>query len=150
CQVGLSCTPTPGDFDLIVETDFGSGVSWIRYQLVGTTLYRGVVAKSPGADPVAVTSASGVMTPFVENVMNNVSEPLLSEITAQYPTMFQAGAVPLFHYTCTTPTGYQSCSLAGGYNSPNDISDVDVTLLVKTPQPDAQTHRFQVMELTAR
>jgi prepilin-type N-terminal cleavage/methylation domain-containing protein len=151
CQIGLTCTPTPGEFDLIVETDFGNGVSWIRYQLVGTTLYRGVVAKTAGADPVTATSAAGVMTPFVENVMNNVSEPLLSEIKEQHPSMFP-GSLPvaLFQYTCNTPTGHQPCSLAAGYNSPNDISDVDVTLIVKTPQADAQTHALQVMELTAR
>jgi prepilin-type N-terminal cleavage/methylation domain-containing protein len=152
CQVGLTCAPTPGEFDLIVETDFGngSGVNWIRYQLVGTTLYRGVVPKTAGTDPVTATSAPLVMTPFVENVMNNVSDPLLSQITAQYPSMFTNGPVPLFQYTCTTPSGLQTCSLASGYNSAKNISDVDVTLIVKTPQRDAQTLSLQVMELTAR
>jgi prepilin-type N-terminal cleavage/methylation domain-containing protein len=150
CQLGLTCNPTPGEFDLIVETDFGSGVSWIRYQLIGTTLFRAVVPKTAGGDPVAATSAAGVMTPFVENVMNNVTDPLLSEITAQYPGMFRGGPVPLFQYTCNTPSGPQNCSLAAGYNSPKNISDVDVTLIVKTPQGDAQTHALQVMEMTAR
>jgi len=153
CQVGLNCIPTPGDFDLIVETNFGTtdlpgGVSWIRYQLVGTTLYRGVLPK--GSDPIAAFSVAGVMTPFVENVMNNVSDPLLSQITAQYPNMFQSGPVPVFKYTCNTPAGPQPCSLASGYNSPKNISDVDVTLIVKTQQGDAQTHALQVMELAAR
>lgn len=155
CQVGVTCNPTPGDFDLIVETDFGTtdlpgGVNWIRYQLLETTLYRGVVPKTAGADPVAATTAAGVMTPFVENVMNNVSGALLTQITAQYPTMFQGGPVPLFKYTCSTPSGPQQCSLAAGYNTPKNISDVDVTLIVKTPQGDAQMHNLQVMELTAR
>jgi prepilin-type N-terminal cleavage/methylation domain-containing protein len=150
CQIGLTCSPTPGDFDLIVETDFGSGVSWIRYQLIGTTLFRGVVPKVAGTDPVSATAASGVMTPFVENVMNNVSDPLLSQITAQYPAMFNGGPVPLFQYTCATPSGLQKCSLAAGYNSPKNITDIDVTLIVKTTQSDAQTHLLQVMELTAR
>jgi prepilin-type N-terminal cleavage/methylation domain-containing protein len=158
CQVGLTCNPTPGDFDLIVETNFGTTdfpasngtVSWIRYQLQGTTLYRGVVPKSSGADPVAATTAAGVMTPFVENVMNNVSGALLTQITAQYPNMFQGGPVPIFKYTCATPAGPQQCSLASGYNTPKNISDVDVTLIVKTPQGDAQMHNLQVMELTAR
>src|SRR4029077_15522874 len=46
CQIGTAgggtCT-SPGDFDLIVEGDVdGSGVvQWIRYQLQGTTLFRG-------------------------------------------------------------------------------------------------------------
>ncbi|MGB7731579.1 MAG: prepilin-type N-terminal cleavage/methylation domain-containing protein [Candidatus Acidiferrum sp.] len=150
CQVGLTCNPTPGDFDLIVETNIGSGVSWIRYRLVGTTLYRGVVAKTAGADPVAVTPLATAMTPFVENVMNNVPDPLLSQITAQYPSMFPLGPVPIFQYTCATPSGPQSCTLAAGYNAPWNISDVDIVLIVKTPQADAQTHTLQLIELTGR
>jgi hypothetical protein len=92
------------------------------------------------------------MTPFVENVMNNVTEPLLGEIKAQDPAMFANGPVPLFQYTCNTPTGPQPCNsgAAAGYNSPNNISDVDVTLIVKTPEVDMQTHAIQLMELTGR
>jgi hypothetical protein len=142
---------------LIVETNFGTtdlpgGVNWIHYQLQNTTLYRGVVPKTGGVDPVVATSVAGIMTPFVENVMNNVTDPVLSQITAQYPNMFQGGPVPVFKYTCNTPTGPQPCSssAAVGYNSPKNISDIDVTLIVKTPQGDAQTHNLQVMELTAR
>jgi prepilin-type N-terminal cleavage/methylation domain-containing protein len=162
CQIGITCT-TPGQFDLIIETNFGTsdfgggtnGVSWIHYQLgIGgtnlTTLYRGVAPKTAGGDPVSATSS--VMTPFVENVMNNVSDPLLSQITAQYPNMFSGGPVPVFQYTCNTPTGPQSCtsSAAAGYNTPKNVSDVDITLIVKTPLGDSQTHTLQVMELTAR
>jgi prepilin-type N-terminal cleavage/methylation domain-containing protein len=164
CQIGVTCT-TPGQFDLIIETNFGTsdfggganGVSWIHYQLGNggtnpTTLYRGVVSKSAGTDPVSATIAAGVMTPFVENVMNNVSGPLLSQITAQYPNMFSSGPVPIFQYTCNTPTGPQSCTnpAAAGYNTPKNVSDVDITLIVKTPLGDSQTHTLQVMELTAR
>ena len=151
CQVGLTCNPTPGDFDLIVETDFGngSGVNWIRYQLIGTTLYRSVVAKT-GGDPVAATSAAAVMTPFVENVMNNVPDPLLTQIKTQYPAMFPIGPVPIFQYTCATPAGPQPCTLAAGSNDPKNISDVDVTLIVKTPHEDLQTQALQLVELTGR
>jgi len=153
CQIGLTCNPTPGDFDLIVETDFGNGtgVNWIRYQLVGTTLYRSVVPKTAGADPVAATSTATVMTPFVENVMNAASGPLLAQITAEYPSMFPGGlVVPLFQYTCSTPSGPQSCSTAAPYNAPRNISDIDVTLIVKTPQVDMQTQALKLMELTGR
>ncbi len=152
CQVGLTCNPTPGDFDLIVETDFGNGngVSWIRYQLIGTTLYRTVVTKTAGADPVAATAPTALMTPFVENVMNNVPDPLLGQIKAQYPAMFPVGPVPIFQYTCSTPAGSQSCTLAAGYNAPKNISDIDVTLIVKTPHEDMQTQALQLMELTGR
>jgi len=151
CQVGTTCG-SPNQFDLIVETDFGNGVSWVRYQLIGTTLYRTVVPKSVGADPVAATSSPSAMTPFVENVMNNVSEPLLGQIKAQYPAMFPTGPVPLFQYTCSTPSGPQPCGNAAAvnHNSPKDISDVDVTLVVKTPYKDMQTQSLRLMELTAR
>jgi prepilin-type N-terminal cleavage/methylation domain-containing protein len=152
CQVTVNCNPAPAAFDLIVETDFGSGVSWIRYQLVNTTLYRAVVPKTAGGNPVTATSSASVMTPFVENVMNNVTDPLLGEIKAQDPTMFARGPVPLFQYTCNTPTGPQLCSsaAAAGYNAPNNISDVDVTLIVKTPEVDMQNRSIQLMELTGR
>ncbi len=152
CQVGLSpsCNPTPSGTDLIVETNIGSGVSWIRYQLSGTTLYRTVVPKTAGTDPVAATSLPTAMTPFVENVMNNVADPLLSQITAQYPSMFSGGPVPVFQYTCATPSGSETCALASGYNAPWNISDVDIVLIVKTPQTDAQTHALQLIELTGR
>jgi prepilin-type N-terminal cleavage/methylation domain-containing protein len=152
CQIGGSpiCLPTPSDTDLIVETNIGTGVSWIRYQLIGTTLFRTVVAKTAGADPVVATSPPAPMTPFVENVMNNVPDPLLSQITAQYPSMFSGGPVPVFQYTCATPSGSQPCALASGYNAPWNISDVDIVLIVKTPQTDAQTHALQLIELTGR
>jgi prepilin-type N-terminal cleavage/methylation domain-containing protein len=152
CQIGGSpiCNPTPSDTDLIVETNIGSGVSWIRYQLIGTTLYRTVVPKTAGTDPVAATSLATAMTPFVENVMNTVPDPLLSQITAQYPSMFSGGPVPVFQYTCATPSGSQPCALASGYNAPWNISDVDIVLIVKTPQTDAQTHALQLIELTGR
>lgn len=156
CQFGVTCSPSPGPFDLIVETDFGNGngVSWIRYQLQGTTLLRGVVPKTAGADPVAATAASGVMTPFVEHVMNNIqtiSGSVFAQITAQYPTMFQSGTPPIFQYWCNTPTGTQSCSNAPApYNTPQYVSDVDVTLIVMTPAPDMQTQSLKLMELTGR
>lgn len=52
-----SCT-TPGDFDLIIETQLNNGaappqpVEWIRYQLVNGTLYRSVVPKQPEPTPL--------------------------------------------------------------------------------------------------
>ena len=150
CQIGATCNPTPGGYDLIVETDFGSGVSWIRYQLVGTTLLRGVVPKTAGSDPVTATSATGVMTPLVVNVVNNASGALLAQITAEYPSMFPGGAQPLFVYTCSTPSGPQLCTSSGAYNAPRYISDVDITLIVMTPQPDMQTQSLKLLELSGR
>jgi prepilin-type N-terminal cleavage/methylation domain-containing protein len=157
CQIGATCSPTPGDSDLIVETDSGNGtgVNWIRYQLQatpqGTILCRGAVPKTAGMDPVAATSASGVMTPLVNNVVYNASGALLAQITAEYPSMFSGGVQPpLFTYSCNTPAGPQPCTSAGIYNAPRYVSDVDITLIVQTPQQDLQTGALKLIELTGR
>ena len=167
CQIGTSgggtCVvsgPTgtsPGDYDLIVETAIGDNsptgnkVFWIRYQLIGTTLYRGVVQKTAGTDPVTATSATGVMTPFLNNVVNNPGSAQLTAITGDFPSMFPAGApVPVFQYMCDTPTGPVACPNAGVDSSPQYIRDVDVTLIVAAPQLDAQTHRWKLVELNGR
>lgn len=156
CQVGTAgggTCQTPGDYDLIIETDTGSGVSWIRYQLIGTTLYRSVVPKVTGDDPVADTSVPNVMTPFVTNVMNNptpAATPItISQITTNYPTMFPGGAPqPIFQYTCDTPTGPQPCPTVNGV--PSNIRDVVVTLIVMTQQPNQQNQMLELVELTGR
>ncbi len=129
--VGAPCT-TPSDFDLILETDLGNGVSWIRYQLNNTTLYRAVVPKTAGDDPATKTSDPAVMVPFLTNVMNSV------------PTQ------PIFKFTCDTPAGPQPCSAAGNYGVSNYIRDVDITLIVMTRQPDLQTGKLKLVELEGR
>jgi type II secretory pathway pseudopilin PulG len=150
CQIGAGCA-TPNDHDLIVETNFGSGVSWIRYQLVGTILYRAVVPKTVGGDPVSATSASGVVTPLVNNVIYNPSGSVLDQINIDYPNMLPGGVQPaLFLYTCNTPSGPVSCSTAGTYNAPRYISAVDITLIVQTPQQDMQTQALKLIELSGR
>ena len=156
CVIGTAgsgtCT-TPGDFDLIVEAEIqGNGVSWIRYQLVNGILYRAVVPKVAGGDPVAATTAVGVMTPFVSNVLNNPTGAQLAEINAEYPTMFPGGAtaVPIFQYRCDTGAGTQPCPVAVGANSPYNIQDVDITLIIATPARDAQTQRLKILELNGR
>jgi prepilin-type N-terminal cleavage/methylation domain-containing protein len=154
CAIGTGgggTCQTPGDFDLIVETDLGSGVSWIRYQLIGTTLYRSVVPKTSGADPRLATSTPNVMVPFLTNVMNN-STAQIPQIVAQYPAMFPGGGPqPIFKYTCDTPAGPQLCATAPGSSGvPNNIRDVDITLIVMTRQPDLQTQRLELVELNGR
>jgi len=153
CSIGTggggTCV-TPGDFDLIIETNVGNGVAWIRYQLIGTTLYRSVVPKTAGADPVVATSSPNVMSPFLTNVMNN-SAAQIPQIVAEYATMFPlGGAQPIFQYTCDTLTGPQPCPLAGNSGVPNNIRDVDITLIVMTRQPDMQTQRLELVELNGR
>lgn len=133
CSVGAGgglCT-TPGDFDLILETDLGNGVSWISYKLNGTILFRSVVPKTAGGDPATATSDPAVTVPFLTNVVNSLVQPI-------------------FKYTCDTPAGLQPCSAAGTYGVPNNIRDVDITLIVMTRQPDLQTRAVKLVELDGR
>jgi prepilin-type N-terminal cleavage/methylation domain-containing protein len=154
CQVGTAgggtCT-SPGDFDLIVETSAGSGVNWIRYQLIGTTLFRVAVPKVAGVDPTVATSAPGVMVPFIVNVMNNAPAAQLAELIATYPTMFPgAQPVPIFRYTCDVTTGTTPCPTAGAADLATNIRDVDVTLIVRTTLRDLQTQKWKLVELNGR
>lgn len=156
CSVGTAgggTCATPSDFDLIVETNLGNGtgVNWVRYQLIGTTLYRAVVPKTAGADPVAATSAAGAMVPFLTNVMNNPSAAQLALIVANYPGMFPGGVPqPVFIYACDTSAGPVPCPLAGNDGIPANIRDVDVALIVMTRQPDMQTQQPKLVELSGR
>jgi len=147
---GGTCT-TPGDFDLIIETNPNPQdptcapscpVQWIRYQLQTPpavqvpTLMRGMIAKVPGGDPDGVTSAAGVLAPFVQNVVNSPAQPI-------------------FSYTCDTSTAPQSppvlCPVAPAVdNSPVNIRDVIINLIVATPQRDATTGQPRVVELSGR
>jgi prepilin-type N-terminal cleavage/methylation domain-containing protein len=170
CQIatggGGSCTTatpndtSPGDFDLIIETNpnrlTNPNVQWIRYQLLGTTLYRGTAQKQSGHDPDADTSAQ--LVPLVQNVINNSSSAQIAQYQLTYPTMFPVGApVPIFTYICDHPPVPQSppppttpCHLAGGDNSPANIRDVVVTLIVSAPTPDATTGVPRIVQLSGR
>jgi prepilin-type N-terminal cleavage/methylation domain-containing protein len=153
CVIGTCASP--GDFDLIVETDIdpqnNNGVEWVRYQLPAgsTTLLRGAVTKTNG-DPVTTTAAA--MSPYVVNVMNNASGAQIAAIRAAYPTMFPAGApVPIFSYTCQLADGTaQSCPLAGAFDTPANILDVEITLIVQATAVDAQTGLPRLVELHGR
>jgi len=163
CQIGVNCV-SPSDYDLIIETRLSTDpltgsvhVSWIWYHLdttTNTTLMRTVVRKNFG-DPLAIVQASNETTSLVANVMNNpVADPAkLAEIKAQYPTMYPLGtAQPIFQYTCDTPGGPLPCTspLAVGYNTPNNIRDVNITLIVAAPQRDTQTQMYKLVELSGR
>jgi prepilin-type N-terminal cleavage/methylation domain-containing protein len=158
CQIGTggggSCA-TPGDYDLIVETRLSTDtfVSWIWYHLDTTTntLDRVVVSPKTTGDPLSTVQSSGQRVPFLANVMNNpgaASPVQLAQITAEYPSMFPGGQPqPIFQYTCDTPTGALPCPSAGAYNSPKNIRDVEVNLIVMTPQRDMQTLNLKLVEL---
>lgn len=123
CGVGVSCT-VPGDYDLIVEADVGTGrVQWIRYSLQGTTLMRGLTPKVNFADPVAATAGWGA--PYLENVMN------------------RNNSVPVFSYSSGTNFGPATLQ-------PSDIREVNVCLIVQSAQPDPQTGQYRVITLTGQ
>jgi type II secretory pathway pseudopilin PulG len=157
CQIGTggsgTCT-TPGDFDLIVERDVDywrtDGVEWTRYQLQNSILSRSQTFKVVGAEPDATTAPSFV--PYVQNVMNNASPAQIAQFQAVYPNMFPGGnPVPVFSYFCYSPFGPpQPCPLAGSYNSPLNVTDVEITLIVMAPTKDAQTGQLRLIELHGR
>jgi len=167
CQIGTggggTCTTatagdsSPGDFDLIIETNpnpqTNPTVQWIRYQLQGTMLMRGMVDKISG-DPDAATSGAN-LAPFVQNVINNAPPGQIAQYQAAYPGMFPGGnPVPLFTYICDTPTAPQSpaplCPAAGPDNSPANIREVTITLIVAAPTPDATTGVPRIVQLSGR
>lgn len=146
CTVGVNCV-SPTGFDLIVETDIdpqnNNGLEWVRYQLVGTTLMRGVVTKAVGPalgnDPAVATA--GAMAPYVDNVMNNTTAAQMTTIRASYPTMFPGNApVPIFTYAYDP----------GAANQPQFIRDVNITLIVLSPNNDPQTNQPRLVTLTGR
>jgi prepilin-type N-terminal cleavage/methylation domain-containing protein len=124
CTVLGSCGAVPGDYDLLLETDFsdGNGVQWIRYSLQGTTLLRVVSPKAFG-DPAAST-AGGL--PYLENVMN------------------QSRSRPIFSY-CYDDTG---CGAATGLVS--KIRGVNILLIVQSADRDPQTQQFRTITLTGQ
>ncbi len=170
CTTATAGDTAPGDFDLIIETNPNPldpsctpncPVQWIRYQLQNTTplptLMRGVRNKFTGGDPD--TSTAGALVPFVQNIVNtqvvqNVTNPLVAQYQAAYPAIFPGGApVPIFSYTCDNsfpPPQTVLCLGAGTDNSPANIRDVMITLIVAAPLPDATTGRPRLVMLNGR
>jgi prepilin-type N-terminal cleavage/methylation domain-containing protein len=150
---GGTCT-TPGDFDLIIERDLDywnhDGVEWARYQLQGNILSRSETYKAVGAEPDATTAPAFV--PYVQNVMNNATPAQITQFRTVYPNMFPGGnPVPVFSYFCYSPFGPpQPCPLSGASNSPLNVTDVEITLIVMAPTVDAQTGQVRLIELQGR
>jgi type II secretory pathway pseudopilin PulG len=125
CTVGLGGTCTvPGEYDLIVEADLGNGqgVQWVRYLLQTTTLMRAVVPKAPFTDPVTATSGSSVLVPYLENVMNG------------------SNSLPIFSYVWDP----------GALQQPSYIREVNVSLMVRSLQPDPQTQQYRTIVVTGQ
>jgi prepilin-type N-terminal cleavage/methylation domain-containing protein len=154
CIIGTTCA-SPQGFDLIIETSIdpanSATVQWVRYQLPAgtTTLMRGVTNKVIG-DPMAATA--GAMVPYIQHVMNNATGAQINAIRAAYPTMFPGGTpVPLFTYTCETGGSTPlSCPTAGAFNTPSNILDVEITLIVQATATDAQTGMPRLVEIHGR
>lgn len=130
CTVGGTCT-VPGEYELIVEADLGNGqgVQWIRYSLQSTTLMRGVAPKAQFADPVS--STAGFLVPYLENVMNG------------------SNSLPIFSYVCDGGPTQQTCA-GGSTQTPPTIREVNISLMVRSMQPDPQTHQYRTITLNGQ
>jgi len=159
CTTAIAGDTSPGDFDIIIETNpnpqTNLTVQWIRYQLVSTTLYRGTAQKVSGDDPDADTSTQ--LVPFVQNVVNNVCPAQIPTCQTANPGIFGGGPVPIFTYLCDNPPVPQSpppptigCPLAGANNSPANIREVNITLIVAAPLRDATTGQPRLVMLNGR
>lgn len=158
CLIGTAGGGTclsPTDFDVIFEgqtNDSNGAIGWTRYQLIGTTLWRGWVQKGNGNS--AWNALAGSMFPYITNVMNNASPAQIAKFKASYPQMFPGGnPQPIFQYYCPNPAAPPAnilCQNAGANNSPSNVVDVEITLIVQTPQVDAQTHAPRLVELNGR
>jgi prepilin-type N-terminal cleavage/methylation domain-containing protein len=139
CTVGV-CT-SPGSYDLITEFDPGTGtIQWVRYQLVGTTLMRGVVNKS-ATDPITATNAANVMVAYLDNVMNQASAAQKTALQASNPGLFPGNAdVPVFTYTYDP----------GSAQQPQNIREVNITLIVEDPRVDQVSKKLRVVTLTGQ
>jgi hypothetical protein len=105
--------------------------------LTNNILYRGVATKVSGTDPV--TATSGNLYPYVENVMNNASSAQMADLKASNPTMFPTNnPVPIFQYTYA----------AGTTSQPSNIREVNITLIVQSPQRDPRTRQLRAVTLT--
>lgn len=170
CQIGTGgggTCGTPTDFDIIIETNPDPRgdpactpycpAQWIRYQLAGpngTTLMRGAVYKQLSHDPAVDTS--GFLAPFVENVVNNSPNLQIgqSQLSTAYPALFPGGnPLPIFQFLCDDPNAPQNppqpCP-ASAANSPANIRDVAITLVVADPSPDSVTGRPRLVQLEGR
>ncbi|HEU5410857.1 MAG TPA: prepilin-type N-terminal cleavage/methylation domain-containing protein [Candidatus Acidoferrales bacterium] len=163
CQIGTAgggtCI-TPGDFDVIFEEqpDNNPNVQFIRYTLQGTTLFRGTARKLNNNSALATLSiANNNMYPYIYNVVNNDTAANIATYRAAYPTMFPGGnPVPIFQFYCLTagPAGPVApaipCTNPAASNSPKSVVDVEITLIVNTPQRDMQNNSLHLVELNGR
>src|SRR5260370_38525978 len=119
---------------------------------------RGGSPKLVGRDPdpaTAATTPAAGLAPFVQNVVNNVCPPPIPNCQASYPGLFPGGApVPIFSYACDNslrPPPTISCpSAPTADNSPANIQEANITLIVAAPLPDASTGQARLVILNGR
>jgi hypothetical protein len=85
-------------------------------------------------------------------VVNYAPAAQIAAMQAAYPSMFPSGQpVPVFSYTCDAGGGTPvSCSTPGAFNTPVNILDVEITLIVQATARDAQTGQLRLVELHGR
>ena len=149
---GGSCGGNPGDYDIMLEEDpdpVAVGVvQWIRYQLpAGShTLMRAAVTKDVTKHPGAKTGP--FLVPYLDGVMNNASAAEIANIKQYYPDLFPANApVPIFTYYCDSAAGPVPCTAA---NTPRDIREVQITLIVQALAHDEKTQAPRIVSLTGQ
>lgn len=149
---GGTCGGAPGDYDIIVEEDpdpVAVGVvQWIRYQLpAGShTLLRAAVNKGIPLTPGAQTQPQ--LVPYLDGVMNNANAAEIANIKQYYPDLFPGNVpVPIFTYYCDTAAGPVLCTAA---NTPLDIRQVQVTLIVQALAHDQKTQAPRIVTLTGQ
>ena len=114
------------------------------------SLRRGDVGRDlPGrrcADPPG-SRFYGVAATFDQELDTSAAQ--IAAIRADYPGMFPGGIpIPIFTYTLDPPLGAAGCRAA--VSSPCNIRDIGVTLIVQSPQRDAEIRRLRLVELNGR
>jgi hypothetical protein len=90
------------------------------------------------------------MAPYVTNVVNNASAATITSLNNDYPGLFPGGApVPIFTYYCDLPNnaGVGLCTGAGVNNTPNNIREVGITLIVRAKGVDEQSGDIRAVTL---
>ncbi len=125
---GTTACSIPGPYDLVIETQDGTQVNWIYYQLrlptpgsTVCTLYRAVSPKSLTGSPTG-----GTQVPLIEQVINTNSR-----------TCDLTNGQAVFSYTCDNAS---PCN-------PQNIGQVYIQMQAIPSQPDAQTRQVAALTL---
>ena len=110
----------PGEYDLIVEADLGNGQG---VQWIRYSLVGTTLMRAMKQKVKfqdPVSYTNSYLAPYLENVMN--------------------GSLPIFSYNYD----------AGASQQPSNIREVNVSLVVRSLQPDPQTHQYRTITLNGQ